>query len=47
MHAQKQEREEIAQARANGRNHQGKMPAVKWVFIDETGTTIPMSRRDG
>jgi len=23
------------------------MPAAKWIFIDETGTTIPMSRRDG
>ena len=47
MRAQEQDREEIAQARARWENDQRKIPAGKLVFIDETGTSTQMSRRDG
>ena len=33
--------------RANWGNPEAKIPAAKLVFIDETGATTPMSRRDG
>lgn len=47
MRAQEQDREEIAQARAHWENYQKKIPAARLVFIDETGTSTQMSRRDG
>jgi len=47
MHAQEQDREEIAQARARWKNNQRRIPAGKLVFIDGTGTNTQMSRRYG
>jgi len=47
MRAQEQDREEIAQAHARWENDQKKIPAAKLVFIDETGTSTRMNRRDG
>jgi len=47
MRAQEQDREKIAQVRARWENDQKKILAGKLVFIDETGTSTQMSRRDG
>lgn len=47
MHAQEQDREDVAQARSNWRAHQATWPTARLVFIDETGAHTRMSRRYG
>jgi transposase len=47
LHAQEQDREDVAQARSKWRTHQSDLPAAQLIFIDETGATTKMSRRYG
>jgi transposase len=47
MHAQEQDREDVAQARRDWRTRQVQMPASQLVFIDETSANTQMSRRYG
>jgi len=47
LHASEQEREDVAEARAQWKENQSALDVTKLVFIDETGTSTNMTRLRG